>query len=287
MQLGRAQGGDRVELFDDHRRSQDLDEWRLRNDLHEALPRNELSVHYQPLVHLATGRPIGAEALLRWQHPTRGSVAPDVFIRVAERSRLIVDIGEFALRTACRTAAGWLRDGSVQPSFRISVNLSVRELADVGLYDRVQSVLTDTGLPADALCLEVTETGLMADVAAAEATLRRLHLLGVHVAIDDFGTGYSSLMYLKRLPVDHLKIDRMFVAGLGVDPDASAIVAGVIGLADVVGVSCVAEGVETQAQADALLRLRCQFAQGYLFSRPVAEADLPATLQRLQANVAP
>ncbi|MDQ1680294.1 MAG: hypothetical protein QOI42_1153 [Frankiaceae bacterium] len=281
MQLGRAEGGDRVSLFDVDVRSQDLDEWRLRNELHEALRRDELSVHYQPIVHLATGRAIGAEALLRWNHPTRGSVPPDVFIRVAERSRLILAVGEFALREACRATAQWLHDGIVEPSFRICVNLSSRQLSDPDLYDRVEKVLAETGLPPDCLCLEVTETALMADVAAAGITLRRFHALGVRVAIDDFGTGYSSLLYLKRLPVDHLKVDRIFVSGLGTDSDDTAIVAAVVGLADVVGVSCIAEGVETPGQADALRRLGCRYAQGYLFSYPVPVADLPAAIRRL------
>jgi diguanylate cyclase (GGDEF)-like protein/PAS domain S-box-containing protein len=281
MQLGRAEGGDRVALFDDIVRSQDLDDWRLRNDLHEALRRDELSVHYQPLVHLASGHAIGAEALLRWQHPTRGSVSPDDFIPAAERSRLILALGEFALREACRATATWLRDGSVDPSFRVSVNLSTRQLVDPDLFDRVQKVLADTGLPPASLCLEVTETALMADVTAAEVTLRRFHALGVKVSIDDFGTGYSSLLYLRRLPVDHLKVDKSFVSGLGSDSDDSAIVAAVVGLADVVGVSCIAEGVETVEQADFLRTLGCTYAQGFLFSTAVPEHELAATLRRL------
>ncbi|MCU1676685.1 MAG: hypothetical protein JWM93_1443 [Frankiales bacterium] len=283
MQVGRARGGDRVAVFDAQFRTRDLEEWQLRNDLHEALRKQEMTMQYQPLVHLPTGRPIGAEALLRWQHPVHGAVAPDTFIRIAERSRLILELGEFALRAACVAAAGWIRDGMVTPAFRISVNLSVRQLADPGLFDRVQSVLTDTSLPPEALCLEVTEGALLVDGTAAEATMRRLHALGVRLAIDDFGSGFSSLRYLRRLPVDQLKVDRTFVAGLGTNADDSAIVAGLVGLADVLGVACVAEGVETIEQADALRTLGCQYAQGYLFSRPVAEGDLPAVFARLDA----
>jgi EAL domain-containing protein (putative c-di-GMP-specific phosphodiesterase class I) len=206
-------------------------------------------------------------------------VSPDVFIRVAERSRLILALGEFALREACRATAAWLRDGTVDPTFRMSVNLSTRQLVDPDLFDRVQKVLADTGLPPESLCLEVTETALMADVTAAEATLRRFHELGAHVSIDDFGTGYSSLLYLRQFPVTVLKLDRAFVAGLGRHAEDEAIVHASIGLAHALGLQASAEGVEDPGQLAVLVEMGCDLAQGYHWSPP-APADHVTELLR-------
>ncbi|MCU1679255.1 MAG: hypothetical protein JWM93_4013, partial [Frankiales bacterium] len=286
VSLGKERGGDQVSLFDEKVHSATLAEWALAGDLEGAVERDEISLHFQPVVNLMSGRAVGAEALMRWRHPVRGNVPPDAFIPVAERSKLIIELGGFALRGACAAAAAWLASGAVPAGFVMAVNLSARELADVDLFDRVSVILSDTGLPPESLCLEVTETAVMTDAAVAYRTLKRLNDAGVHLSIDDFGTGYSSLVYLKRLPVQQLKVDRMFVAGLGTDPDDTAIVASVIGLADAVGISCVAEGVETQEQAHALRRLGCRYAQGYLFGRPVPGDELLAALRSIDATAA-
>jgi EAL domain-containing protein (putative c-di-GMP-specific phosphodiesterase class I) len=238
----------------------------LSADLRAALLHGDLRVHYQPIVALDDARPVGSEALVRWQHPHRGLVGPVDFIEMAERSGLVVPVGAWVLHEACRTAAA---DDDMRRPLTVTVNLSARQLADPSLFATVRGALDETGCPPERLVFEVTETAVMADLAATVATLTALKAIGVGLAIDDFGTGYSSLLYLKHFPVDAIKIDRTFVAGMGRDPDDTAIVAATISLAHAVNVRCVAEGVETVEHLDLLRRMECDYAQGFLFSRPL------------------
>ncbi|ATE62735.1 two-component system response regulator [Thauera sinica] len=244
------------------------DHLQLEMRLHRALERGELLLHYQPLVGLEPGQPIRAEALLRWQPPDEAMVPPARFIPLAEETGLIVPIGDWVLRAACRQAKAWLDAGLHFGG--VSVNLSVRQFRQKDIVDEVADVLAATGLPARYLELEITESALMEGVERAVATLDALRRLGVSLAIDDFGTGYSSLAYLKRLPLDKLKIDQSFVRGLPDDGNDHAIVTATIAMARSLGFSTVAEGVETEAQLEVLRKLGCSAYQGYLFSPPLA-----------------
>ena len=250
-----------------------LERLELESDLRSALERHELRVHYQPIVKLDTAAIVGFEALVRWQHPTRGLVAPLAFIPLAEETGLIVPLGKWVLETACRQAAKWHRartDPDGPPLF-VSVNLSARQFIQEDLVEDVAAVLAETGLAASALELEITESVLMDKSDAGIRTLRRLRALGVRLLLDDFGTGYSSLSYLKHLPLDTIKIDRSFVNGIEENADRS-IVEAVVALAHGLGIGVVAEGIETERQAERLLELGCDLGQGYLFSRPVPAA---------------
>ncbi|WIM06518.1 MAG: PAS domain S-box protein [Candidatus Nitricoxidivorans perseverans] len=262
-------GGCRFYTADmDHRYREDLD---VEAALRRAIERNELLLYYQPKFHLADGRLGGFEALMRWQHPEQGMIPPGRFIPIAERSNLIVDLGEWALRTACLQMAAWRRQGF--ETGRMAVNVSALQFEHGDLVATVQAVLAETGLPAERLELEVTESVLMHDPAAASRILESLKSMGVSIAVDDFGTGYSSLSYLRRFPVDVLKIDRSFVAEIGADADAAAIVHAIVSMAHVLGIHVVAEGIETPEQQDYLRDCHCDLAQGYLTGRPVdAEA---------------
>ncbi len=249
----------------------------LEADLRRAVARGELALAYQPLVALADGRVRRAEALVRWTDPARGPVPPGCFIPLAEETGLIRAIGRWVLAEACRQAAAWRRAfGDRAPV--VCVNLSAREFGDPDLPTTVAGALRDAGLAPAGLALEITEGVLMGTAPGTLATLWQLRDLGVGLAVDDFGTGYSSLAYLKRFPVDTLKIDRAFVAGLGADGEDTAIVGAVVGLAHALGLATVAEGVETADQAAGLRRLGCTLAQGYHFARPLPPAALAALL---------
>jgi diguanylate cyclase (GGDEF)-like protein/PAS domain S-box-containing protein len=238
----------------------------LENDLRRALQKGELMVHYQPITEMKTGGFVAVhEALLRWKHPTKGIVPPVEFIQLAEDTGLILQIGEWVLREACRW--GTFIGGERGP--RIAVNLSARQFGDPRLVEMVARVLKETGLPAKQLELEITESTVMQQMDVTLATLNRLKELGVSIAIDDFGTGYSSLAYLKRFPVDKLKIDKSFIADVPADKDGSAIVAAILGLAHALGLTVCAEGVETEAQMEFLQQYGCDLIQGYLIGRPV------------------
>ncbi|MDX5410814.1 MAG: EAL domain-containing protein [Thauera sp.] len=238
--------------------------------LRRALERGELRIHYQPLVSLKGGR-VGAEALLRWQPPGEALVRPDRFIPLAEETGLIVPIGGWVLREACRQARAWLDAGLDFGG--VAVNLSVRQFRARDLVSLVAEVLRETGLPAARLQLEITESALMDEVEQAVDTLHRLHALGVTLAVDDFGTGYSSLAYLKRFPIGTLKVDQSFVRGIAVDESDRAIVVATIAMARGLGFSTTAEGVETEAQLAILRTLGCDAYQGFLFSRPLEAAE--------------
>ena len=244
---------------------------RTGTDLHRALERDELVVHYQPITDLRSGRVVGFEALLRWNHPERGLVPPMEFIPLAEDTGLIVPIGAWMLETACRQLVHWqsVRDAAGTPGkLTINVNLSPRQLADPVLPRTVARILHDTGVNPDAVCLELTENALMSATSAAEA-LESLRRLGAHISIDDFGTGWSSLSYLKRFPVSALKIDRTFIEGLGRDVEDTSIVEAIVTLAHALGLTAVAEGLETATQLNTLRVIGCDYAQGFLLGRPL------------------
>jgi EAL domain-containing protein (putative c-di-GMP-specific phosphodiesterase class I) len=221
---------------------------------------------------MRTGRPIGAEALVRWQHPTDGLRVPDQFIGLAEESGLITEIGELVLNDACRQAARWVAESRDSDDVLVTVNLSARQVADEEIVDQVRAALETSGLEPRRLVLEITETVLMHDRDAAATTLWLLKGLGVRIAIDDFGTGYSSLAYLRRFPIDMLKVPREFIDGLGRDAHDDVITRAIVELAGTLGLLTVAEGIETTQQSDHVAALGCDLAQGYLFSRPI-EAD--------------
>ncbi len=240
----------------------------LESDLRRALHKGELLVHYQPSVLLMGGAVVAHEALVRWQHPARGVVLPAEFMQLAEDTGLIVGIGEWVLREACR----WGTFIGAEHGVQVAVKLSSRQFGDPKLIELVRRVLADSGLPAPLLVLEVTEATALQQADVAASTLRKLKELGVSLVIDDFGTGSSSLASLRRYPVDRLKIDRSFVADLPADENAKALAAGIVGLAHALGLKVIAAGVETEAQRDFLAALGCDFVQGYLTGKPV-DAD--------------
>ncbi|HJV00837.1 MAG TPA: EAL domain-containing protein [Burkholderiaceae bacterium] len=256
----------------------------IEAELRHALERGELSLHYQPKVSLLSGEMMGLEALLRWQHPTLGMVAPARFIGVAEETGLIVPIGRWVVRAACAQCQAWQAAG-LAPQ-RVAVNLSMRQFSDPGLVDDILAALADSGLKPSLLELELTESLMMHNVGAAVEVMARLKKLGVSLSIDDFGTGYSSLAYLRLFPVDYLKIDQSFVRDMLANPNVASIVRSIIGLAHSLDFKVVAEGVETEAQLAYLRRYQCDEMQGYLFSRPLP-ADGIAGLLRQEAGLAP
>lgn len=248
----------------------------MESKLDLALERLEFQLFYQPQVNLITGRIIGAEALLRWQHPELGLVYPGKFIAIAEETGLIIPIGEWALRTACTQARAWQ---VANPSrIRVSVNLSARQFRQEGLVQVVAQVLEETQLDPDLLVLELTETCVMENVEASVLTLRQLKEMGVHISIDDFGTGYSSLNYLKRFPIDTLKIDQSFVREVTLDANDAAIARAIIAMAQSLQLKVIAEGVETEEQSNFLRQSGCHAMQGYLFSRPLPAPEFEKLL---------
>jgi diguanylate cyclase (GGDEF)-like protein len=273
----------RHHTFEPSMSDQTMERVDLENDLRLALERAELRVHYQPIVDLRTETVVGFEALVRWQHPTRGLVPPMAFIPLAEETGLIVPLGRWVLQTACRQAARWRRSRPATadtPAPFVSVNLSARQFMAADLVEDVVAILAETGLEPGALELEITESVVMDQSETGIRVLRELRDLGARLVLDDFGTGYSSLAYLKHLPLDTIKIDRSFVAGLDEIADRS-IVDAVIALAHGLGIGVVAEGIETPRQAERLRELGCDLGQGYLFSRPVPAA---ATGRLLRGN---
>jgi diguanylate cyclase (GGDEF)-like protein/PAS domain S-box-containing protein len=271
MYRAKETGRHRVEVFDNSARLRSQARLQTAEELRVAVDSDQLRVVYQPIVHLGQATPAGLEALVRWQHPRRGLLAPAEFIQVAEDTGLVVPLGAWVLRQACRDLTGILDEGGLGGSASelvMSVNLSARQLSTPGLVPMVESVLAENGLDPWRLCFEITESVLMDDVDLAISVLSDLRALGVRLAIDDFGTGYSSLGYLRRFPVDIVKLDRAFVAGLGGDTAADAIAAAVINLGHALGLSVIAEGVETEEQLTVLRALRCDRAQGYLWSAP-------------------
>jgi EAL domain-containing protein (putative c-di-GMP-specific phosphodiesterase class I) len=247
--------------------------------LRVALRDGQLRLHYQPEIDLATGRITAVEALVRWQHPERGLVPPGEFIPVAEESGLIVSMGEWVLREACSQLAAWRSAGTVDSEMRVAVNVSARQLTHPDLPRLVAAALESTGLDPTALCLEITESAVIADTKVALTNLRTIKQQGVHVALDDFGVGFSSLSQIRELPpVDVIKVDRSFTAGLGEHDSDGAVVKAVLSLARSLGLTAVAEGVETEHQLGLLRELGCDVGQGFYFARPQPPGEIERVL---------
>jgi EAL domain-containing protein (putative c-di-GMP-specific phosphodiesterase class I) len=278
MYRAKARGRGRTEVFAPSMRSTAIRRLDIEVDLRRSIGVGDFRVHYQPIVDLTDGRIIGTEALLRWDHPTKGLVGPDQFIPVAEETGLIVPLGGWVLAEACLQVKLFQERDERWSALTMSVNLSAGQINQRGIVELVKSALANSGLRPDYLELEITESALMSDAAAAVKILGMLKDLGVRLSIDDFGTGYSSLSYLKRFPVDVLKIDRSFVDGLGQDPEDSAIVAAVVSLARAMQLDAIAEGVETDIQQAALLELGCARGQGYHFARPLPATNIDVLL---------
>jgi EAL domain-containing protein (putative c-di-GMP-specific phosphodiesterase class I) len=275
MYRAKQAGGGRWSIFDQVVRDRAVARQAIEAALRGAIENDELVVHFQPEVSVATGEIVGVEALVRWERPGVGMVSPGDFIPIAEETGLIVPIGTWVLNDACAQAKSF-DDGRLV----IRVNVSARQLAEPGLADTVKAALAASGLPPERLCLEVTESVLLEDGDRSVAALQALRDIGVGVSLDDFGTGYCSLSYLRRLPIDSLKIDRSFVRGLGHEADDDSIVTSVIDLARSLGVAVVAEGVETEEQLDGLRSRGCDTMQGFLFAKPgpaTAVAELMGT----------
>jgi len=276
----KATGRDRCVLFETAMQSAALHRQELKSDLDSALANDEFFLLYQPIFDLNNAHVRGVEALIRWQHPTRGIIPPDDFIPILEDSGMIVDVGRWVLNEACEQAAAWQRQG-LQAT--MSVNVSMRQLEAEALVDDVREALTASNLAPQVLVIEVTESNLMRDANATVSRLQKLKEIGVMVAIDDFGTGYSSLAYLRQFPVDVLKIDRSFIAEMDGRPDAAALIHTLVELGRTLGLVTIAEGIEDQTQLEELRDEQCDSGQGFIFSRPVEPAAIEELLRRSNA----
>jgi diguanylate cyclase (GGDEF)-like protein/PAS domain S-box-containing protein len=283
MYRAKALGKARSEVFDQTMHHQAMARLQLEIDLRRALENQELLVYYQPILSLKNSKITGFEALVRWQHPTRGFISPSEFIPVAEETGLIIPIGCWVLRQACQQMQAWQQLMPLNSPLTISVNISAKQFAQPHLIQTIRQILWQTGLDAGSLKLEITESVLLNNADAAVALLHQLKALGIQLSIDDFGTGYSSLSYLHYLPIDTLKIDRSFVHNVDCDPEKIEIIRTIIALAWNLGMNVVAEGVETKKQMYQLQALECEFGQGYLFSRPV-DANAAKALKQLELN---
>ena len=279
MYEAKAQGRARCVVFDNPMRERAVARLEIENDLRRAIERGELRVHYQPNVKIDNLQTLGVEALVRWERPGRGLVSPSDFIALAEETGLILPLGRFVLREACRQVAEWMADGLVSDTFTVSVNLSAHQLRSPEVLHHVHDAIESSGINPSQLCIEVTESALVDDTRGATETIRRIHGLGVRIAIDDFGTGYSALSYLHLLPVEILKIDRSFVGRLGPDPRDRAVITGLIDLAHALSLTVVAEGVETADQLADLAAMACDIAQGYYFAKPQAAPAMRSLLR--------
>jgi diguanylate cyclase (GGDEF)-like protein len=278
MYRAKERGRARYELFDEAMRDRAIARLRVENDLRRALERDELRLVYQPLVSLTDRSIVGVEALLRWEHPTRGDISPSEFIPIAEETGLIEPIGMLVLERACRQAAQWHQARPDAAPIGISVNLSAVQVASRAFPAVMAEVLRATGLDPGSLSLEITESVMLRDADALTEALPALKSIGLALVLDDFGTGYSSLGYLTRLPLDAIKIDRSFVDGLGTDTRDTAITEAIIAMSHALSLEVIAEGVETARQAQELSQLGCGLAQGFLFSRPVPAQEITRLL---------
>ncbi len=278
MYRAKERGRARCELFDAEMRARALRRLEVERELRQALKRNELELHYQPVIALRSGEITGLEALVRWRHPQRGLLDPGDFVSVAEESGLIEPIGRWVQEVACRQVLEWHELRPDRRPFDVSVNLSARQVTNRDLAISIGEILAGSGLDPVHLRLEVTESALVEESATATGTLEALSDLGLGLVLDDFGTGYSSLAYLNRYPFDALKIDRSFVDALGVEQERTAIVEAIIGMARALSLDVIAEGVENEAQLAELVRLGCDHAQGHLFSRALPAEKVTALL---------
>jgi diguanylate cyclase (GGDEF)-like protein/PAS domain S-box-containing protein len=279
MYTAKRRGKGRFEAYEEGMHVQAVERLRLEAELRQAIDRGDLVPHYQPIVDLATGATVGAEALARWNHPERGTLGPDVFIELAEEAGLIGDIGHIVMSHVCTDLRRWQTSGLVGPEFSVSVNLSPQQLISSALLDELELALTTHGVDPACLIIEITEGAMMRDTDVAIANLSRLRDLGARVAIDDFGTGYSSLAYLQRFPIDILKIDKSFVDGIDRGPEDAALALAILRLVQALSLSAIAEGVERETQCDRLRTLGCELAQGYYFCKPLPAGDLTKLLR--------
>ncbi|CAN5665748.1 bifunctional diguanylate cyclase/phosphodiesterase [soil metagenome] len=271
MYVAKRAGGGNYAVFESHMGSNAADQLELQSDLRKAIERGQFELYYQPKIDGATNQISGAEALVRWNHPQRGIVGPTEFIGLAERFGLIVRLGDWIIDEACRQMAAWSQEGL---QMRVAINLSVLQLRESGLADRVEDALRRHGVPSSQLLCEITESVAMEDIKATQRTFEGLARIGVYLSIDDFGTGYSSLSHLRQLPARQLKIDRSFVHELETKEDARAVVEAVVQLAHALSLTVVAEGVETVCQRDILLRIGCDELQGFFFAKPMQASAL-------------
>ncbi len=278
MYRAKALGKACHEVFDTAMHTRVVALLQLENDLRRALERQELRLYYQPIVALATGKIVGFEALVRWQHPERGLISPIKFIPIAEETGLIIPLGQWVLHEACRQLKIWQEKFPKNPPLTVSVNLSSRQFSQQSLIGEIRHTLETTGLAAHHLKLEITETAIMENTESAMDMLLQIKDLGIQLSVDDFGTGYSSLGYLYRFPMDLLKIDRSFISRVDVDGEKLELVRTIITLAWNLGMDVIAEGVETTKQLAQLKALKCEYAQGYLFSEPLCVEDVEALL---------
>ena len=266
MYVAKRNGGNSFAMFEPHMGSDASEQLELQNDLRNAIQRQQMSLYYQPKIDGESGSIIGVEALLRWTHPERGMIAPDIFIPLAERFGIIINLGNWVIEEACRQLAEWRGMGL---QMRVAINLSVHQLRESGLAERITQTLQRHNVQASQLLCEITESVAMEDTQATQRTFEELRDIGVYLSIDDFGTGYSSLNYLRQLPAQQLKIDRSFIRDLETEEDARAVVHAVVHLAHALGLRVVAEGVETAAQRDILLNMHCDELQGYFYAKPM------------------
>lgn len=281
MYVAKGRGRNNMQVFGPSMRTVALARLRTAEELRCALMADQLILHYQPFVELATGRIVGVEALVRWLHPQRGLLSPVEFIPIAEETGLIIELGEWITLEAIRQLAEWHKKLQLPESFALHVNISPVQFRSANLAPFVRHALQQHGVPASRLTLQVTETGLMTDEANIVRTLRNLRSAGVGLAIDDFGTGYSAISHLRRLPVDAVRIDRSLVSGMDTDPQQHRLVSAIVQLIDAVNLTPIAVGVETAAQATLLHSLGCTYGQGHHFSRPVAAAEMTELLLRV------
>ncbi len=281
MYRAKARGGGRVEVFDERVRLEVAQRLHAERELRQAIDAGQLTVHYQPIVSLPEMAVRRCEALVRWRHPTRGLLLPQDFVPLAEETGLIVSIGTWVLEQACAQAKRWHRQGL---DVGVTVNVSTRQLEQELFVDLVRSVLKEVGLSPASLCLEITETGIIRSPESVAPSLAALSAIGVRIAMDDFGSGHSSFAHLDVLPLDMIKIDRSFVAGILVSPEDRAIVSALLSLARETDISVIAEGVETGTLHAELLRLGCEHAQGFLYGKPSPAEDLALEGARVQVR---
>ncbi|MCX7185382.1 MAG: EAL domain-containing protein, partial [Nitrosospira sp.] len=278
MYHAKENGRNNYQFFSQEMNQQATERRSLGVDLRHSLERNELLLHFQPVIDMPGGRLSSMEVLLRWQHPSQGLILPDRFIALAEESGMIVPIGEWVIRQACLQIIAWQSQGYAVP--KLAVNLSTRQFRQKTLVADITRILAETGVEGSCLTLEITESELVENVEDAIKTLNQLSALGLEISIDDFGTGYSSLSYLKRYPINTLKIDRSFVRDIATDPDDAAIIGAIIAMARSLKMKVLAEGVETKEQLDFLTLHGCTCYQGYYFSRPLPAAEIENRLRK-------
>jgi diguanylate cyclase (GGDEF)-like protein len=281
MYRSKDEGKARYTIFDQKMYDETLKLVELENNLRFALKRGELAMHYQPIISVDNNNLVGFEALIRWHHPERGLISPVEFIPIAEDTGLIVEIGEWLLKEACQQLQAWRQQFAFIPkisSLKMSINLAIQQLQESDFIDKLDQILLETGLDGDSLRLEITESVLIEPEGNIQNTLRKIKNRNIKLSIDDFGTGYSSLSYLRRFPIDNLKIDRSFIHQMNFDSENFEIVRLIITLAKTLGMKTISEGVETSLQLNQLKGLGCEFAQGYLFSIPLAPKEIESML---------